>query len=605
MKVHRAWLQKYFDSPLPPTAEIADALTFHAFEIEETVGDMLDVKVLPDRAAYGLSHRGIAREISAILNIPLKIDPLREVLPQWSTTDKLNIETDPEFVLRHTGALITGITVGPSPAWLREALESVGQRSINNIVDATNYVMLNLGQPTHAFDALKSSSKIAIRKAKAGETVTTLSGETYELSEKMHVFANVETGEVLDVAGIKGGLNSGVTESTTSIFISVGNYDGTTIRKTAQALKLFTDASSRFQNRPSPELTAYGMRDLLALIAEVAGGTLEGVVDTYNHRPGVVTARVTQKQVDSLLGSEYSEKEVADVFTRLGFSFVKSGDEFVVTSPFERTDIVIKEDLIEEVGRILGYDRLPAVLLPVSGTVDQRRYHGIERIKDVLVGQGYSEISTQSFAKKGEVQLANPLDVENPYLRPSLVPNMQKAVEQGKHMMPLILSPKAPLKLFEIGTVFSRDNEYLSLVISEPYAELDPVLGVPVMAGSIAEYDLSKVDLEAYGDGYEPEKYVLGAFSQFSLYPFVLRDIAVWVPEGVEGSAVEKIIREKAGTLLKRCDLFDTFSKEGRTSYAYRLVFQSMDKTLTDVEVGEWMKSVTDTLNAQSAWQVR
>ncbi len=604
MKVSRAWLQKYFDTPLPSAEEIADALTFHAFEIEEIEGDTLDVKVLPDRAAYGLSHRGIAVEISAILNIPLKSDPLREPLPVWPTTDRLTIEVDPAFVLRHTGALVTGVKVGPSPSWLREALESVGQRSINNIVDATNYVMLNLGQPAHAFDAAVSSHKIVIRKATQGEKVTTLTGDTYELTDRMYVFGNALTGEALDVAGIKGGQNSGVTEKTTDLFISIGNYDGTTIRKTAQGLKLFTDASSRFQNRPSPELTAYGMRDLLALLRDVAGGTLEGVVDIYNHRPKVVTARVTQKQVVNLLGSEYSEEEIGEVFTRLGLPFEKIGEEFVVTSPFERTDIEIKEDLIEEVGRILGYDRLPPTLLPVGGQVDQRRFAGIERIKDVLAEQGYVEISTQSFAKKGEVQLANPLDVDNPYLRPSLVPNMQKALEQGKHVVPLVLPPKAKLKLFEVGTVFSRDSEHLSLAISEPLAELDAVLGKPVMVGSIAEYDLSKVDLETYGDGYEPMRYTLGAFKPFSQYPFVLRDIALWVQDGVGADAVYKTIYENAGELLLRGDLFDQFSKDGKTSYAFHLVFQSMDKTLTDKEVGEVMSKVQAALT-DKGWQVR
>lgn len=605
MKVSRAWLQKYFDAPLPSAEEIADALTFHAFEIEGIEGDTLDVKVLPDRAAYGLSHRGIAVEISAILNIPLKSDPLREPLPPWPTTDTLTIEADPQFVLRHTGALVTGVKVGPSPQWLQEVLESVGQRSINNIVDATNYVMLNVGQPAHAFDASKSSTHIQIRKAALGEQVTALTGDMYTLTDKMYVFANAETGEALDVAGIKGGKFSGVDEETTDLFISIGNYDGTTIRKTAQELKLFTDASSRFQNRPSPELTAYGMRDLLVLIKDVAGGTLEGVVDIYNHRPKVVVARVTQKQVVNLLGSEYSEEEIGEVFTRLGLSFEKNGEEFMVTSPFERTDIAIKEDLIEEVGRILGYDRLPPALLPVGGAVDQRRYFGIERIKDVLVKEGYTEVSTQSFAKSGEIQLANPLDVDNPYLRPSLVPNMQKALEQGKHTLPLVLPPKERLKLFEVGTVFKKDNEHLSLVVSERAPDLDSlVTAVPVMIGDIAEYDLSLVDLEALGNGYVPERYALGVFKPFSQYPFVLRDIALWVSDGTSPDGVLTLIRETSTSLLVRADLFDTFAKDGRTSYAFRLVFQSMDRTLTDKEVGDVMSKV-QTVLTDKGWQVR
>jgi phenylalanyl-tRNA synthetase beta chain len=605
MKVSRAWLQKYFDTPLPSVEEIADALTFHAFEIEEIEGETLDVKVLPDRAAYGLSHRGIAVEISAILNIPLKSDPLREPLPEWPTTSKLTIDVDPQFVLRHTGALVTGVKVGPSPEWLKQALESVGQRSINNVVDATNYIMLNLGQPAHAFDAAKSSTNIAIRKAAQGEKVTTLTGDTYTLTDKMYVFANAKTGEALDVAGIKGGKFSGVDEKTTDLFISLGNYDGTTIRKTAQELKLFTDASSRFQNRPSPELTAYGMRDLLAMLTEVAGGTLEGVVDIYNHRPKEVKAQVTQKQVVNLLGSEYSEQEIGEVFTRLGFSFEKNGEEFVVTSPFERTDIAIKEDLIEEVGRILGYDRLPPILLPANPEVDQRRYAGIERIKDVLIEQGYSEISTQSFAKSGEIELANPLDVDNPYLRPSLVPNMQKALEHGKHILPLVLPPKAKLNLFEVGTVFKKDGEHISLVVSQRLPDIDSLLLIePVMTGEIAEYDLSQVKLEELGSSYSPKRIALGPFVQFSQYPFVLRDIALWVSDGTSSDDVLDLIRATGTNLLVRAELFDTFAKDGKTSYAFRLVYQSMDRTLTDKEVGDVMDKVQAALT-NKGWQVR
>ncbi len=349
MKISRAWLQKYFDKPLPPVAALAEVLTFHVFEIEEVVGETLDVKVLPDRAAYGLSHRGIAKELSAILDIPLTSDPLREPLPAWTSTDKLVIKTDPTYVLRHTGALVRGVKVGPSPMWLKEALESVGQRSINNIVDATNYVMLNIGQPLHAFDSGKiawdaDTLRIDIRAAKEGEKITILSGEEYTLSKSMYVIADGTSGAPLDIAGLKGGLASGITEATTDLFISVGNYDGTLIRKMSQSLKLFTDASQRYQNRPSPELTAYGMRDILVLITEVAGGELVGVVDIYNRKPERKSVSIIAKKVASVIGREYSDNDVADVLKRLGLSFEKQGDTFTVMPPFERNDIVIPED---------------------------------------------------------------------------------------------------------------------------------------------------------------------------------------------------------------------------------------------------------------------
>src|SRR6185369_9129230 len=287
MKISLNWLQKYFDAPLPDGEKIADAYTFHAFEIDAIEGDMLDVKVLPNRAADALSHRGLAKELSAILDVPVAKDPLRDPLPTWnlggSTSLSVEIE-DPKKCLRYIGAVVKGVKVGPSPAWLKEALEAVGQRSINNVVDATNFVMLDVGQPLHAFDAKKLDEKgggyaIGVRSAKEGEKITTLTGEEYELTPNIVLITDANADAPIGIAGIKGGKRAEVTSETTDIVVESANFDGTTTRRAAQALKLFTEASQRFQNRPSPELAAYGMRDVLALITEIAGGEVEAVVD--------------------------------------------------------------------------------------------------------------------------------------------------------------------------------------------------------------------------------------------------------------------------------------------------------------------------------------
>ena len=256
MKVSLSWLQTYFDTPLPKAEEISDALTFHAFEIEESSGDMLDVKVLPNRAADCLCHCGLAKELSAILDISLKSDPLRDLLPKFPKTDVLTVTIeDPKKCLRYMGAVVKGVKVGPSPAWLKKALETVGQRSINNIVDATNYVMLNIGQPLHAFDAAKLTQKdgkyaIGVRNAKEGEMFTTLSNETFTLKSNVLLITDANVDSAIGIAGIKGGKAAEVTANTTDIIIESANFDGTTTRRAAQTLKLFTDASVRFQNRP-------------------------------------------------------------------------------------------------------------------------------------------------------------------------------------------------------------------------------------------------------------------------------------------------------------------------------------------------------------------
>lgn len=627
MKVSLAWLQKYFETPLPPIDEVAEALTFHSCEIEEMTDTMLDVKVLPDRAAYALSHRGIALEISAALNLPLGYDPLRLPLPDFQTTDALAISVDDTFVRRHMGALIRGVRVTESPQWLKEELEAVGQRSINNIVDATNAVMLNIGQPLHAFDLQKISkdngvTRISIRPAKEGEGVTVLSGDTYTLTPDMFVIADATSGTALDIAGLKGGLHSGVDESTTDLFISVGTYDGTLIRKTSQKLKLWTDASLRYQNRPSPELVAYGMRDVVKLITEIAGGELLGVVDVYPHKEHVVPVSVSLRDIEARLGIPYAKEEVEQVFTSLGCTFVVDADTYTVTPPFERRDITIKEDLIEEVGRLVGYDKVPAQSLPIQEKkTSSHVFQGIERIKDVLIERGYSELSTQSFAVNGDILLANPLDQARPWLRASLTQNMRDALSRAVLVAPRVFGPTPDVSLFELGSVFTNKGESYALCIGnravsgktkpaillDTCAYLHDTLGLTLTpdAEGVAECLLSFETLSALGEGYEVATASQGTYRSFSAYPFALRDVAVWTPEGTLESEVANLIIASAGEYLTRIDLFDRFEKDGRISYAFRLVFESMERTLTDVDLDSAMERVTKALEGTAGFEVR
>jgi phenylalanyl-tRNA synthetase beta chain len=605
MKVSLKWLQKYFDQPLPSAETVADAFTFHAFEIDEVQGDLLDVKVLPNRAADCLSHRGLAKELGAILNVSLKSDPLRDSsrLPEDGPRGVLTVEIeDSKKCLRYIGALVQGVKIGPSPKWLTEALEAVGQRSINNIVDATNYVMLNTGQPLHAFDAGKLMQKegkysIGVRFAKDGEKITTLSGEEYALPASVLLITDAHANTAIGIAGVKGGKVAELTHDTTDIIVESANFDGTTIRRSAQALRLFTDASVRFQNRPSPELVAYGMRDVLALITEIAGGDVIDIVDAYPTRPVVAPVAVSLGRINGLLGSNFLMAEVIDVFRRLGLEHHVEDDVFIVVPPFERTDLVIAEDLVEEVGRIIGYDHIAPQELQAPATMpDQARYRGIERMKDQLVEQGFVEISTQSFAKKGDVYLANPLDKNMPALRTNLEDNLKDALIRAKSSAPLVLAPNQKLKLFEVGTVFPKEGEFVELRMTET---------VSAWGENFPTFDnLSVAKLEDYGKDYTPVRYELGAYQPFSLYPFIARDIALWVPGGIGAESIEKTIRENAGELLVRLDQFDSFEKEGRVSYAFRLIFQSFERTLTDDEINSIMTTITAALTAKG-YEVR
>jgi len=627
MKVSLSWLQHYFEAPLPSAEVVADALTFHSCEIEEIEGEMIDVKVLPDRASYALSHRGVALEVSASLGMPMQNDSLAFPVPVFPVTNELSVEVDDTYVLRHVGAIVRGVSVGPSPEWLVNLLATVGQRSINNIVDATNYVMLNIGQPLHAFDLNtitkdKDVTRIAIRRAQEGEQVEVLTGETYTLTKDMFVVGDKTSGKALDIAGLKGGMHSGVTEKTTDLFISVGTYDGTLIRKMSQALKLWTDASLRYQNRPSPELCAYGMRDILKLITDIAGGEVVGAVDVYPHPQVIETVTVSLSHITNRLGADYTIEQVSMVFDRLLFTYSVEGETFTVTPPFERKDIVLPEDLIEEVGRIIGYEHVLPVQLPaLSGAPDHAVFCGIERIKDLLTERGYTELSTQSFAREGDIELANPLDQTRPWLRASLVANMEDALTRAVAVAPRVFGPLPEVRLFELGSTFTKDAEHMTLCVghqavsgktnpasleqtvmqlSEEY-EVLPSLKNPV----VVEFTLTQEVLRRIGADYNVPSASQGMYVPFSSYPFALRDIAVWVPEGTEQTEVAGLIQQHAGENLARMDLFDRFQKEGRVSYAFRLVFESKERTLSDKDLDPAMTAVTQALQATEGFEVR
>ena len=605
MKISREWLQTYFEKPLPEAQAIADALTFHAFEIESVEGDILDVKVTPNRGHDCLSHRGIAKELSAILNLPLVPHPygITDVSLE-PKTDALKVTIEnPQLCPRFTAAYIKGIKVSPSPDWLRAGLESIGQKSINNVVDATNYVMFNIGQPLHAFDAAKLTEKegvraLDVRMAKNEEKMLGLDDKEYALAPSMLVIADGNTlgrsptgepGEAVSIAGIKGGKPTGIDEATTAVVLEAANWDGVTIRRTSQALRLRTDASDRFQQVISPELTVYGLRSAVELIVKLAGGEVVGFVDEYPQPQEKRTISVSLSMINAVLGTKLAQENVIDVFNRLDLAHVQEGESFTVTPSFERLDLVIPEDLIEEVGRIVGYDKIPATELmafPNKPEVNAN-FYAAEHTRAELTAKGYSEVFTSVFADKGERVVANKVDGVRPYLRANLTDGLKDAHEKNTRNKDLL--GLKDVRIFEIGTVWRGGKEVMMLGT----ADKDGVKEVPL------------VTHEATPRGYEDllisqtERY-----QPFSRYPFIVRDIALWTPQGTEPVEVLDVIRAQAGELLVRSELFDRFEKGEKLSLAFRLVFQSFEKTLTDTEANAVMEKVYVAVK-EKGWEVR
>ncbi len=589
----RDWLQTFFDSPLPDGQMLAEALTFHAFEIESVENDVLDVKVLPNRGHDCLSHRGIAKELSAILKLPMKSDPLRagvSLEPQCSDIS-LHIE-DSKLCTRYIAGYIRDVKVGKSPEWLKKSLESIGQKSINNIVDAVNYVMFNIGQPLHAFDASKLKNEkgklqIDVRKARIRERMTALDDKEYVLSGSMLVIADGYSDISIGIAGVKGGKATGVDERTTNIILESANFDGVSVRRTAASLKLRTDASDRFQQVISPELAAYGMRAAADLIVKVAGGEIVGFADEYPLPPKPARVSVSISKANSVLGMELVDTDIADVFTRLGLLHKREGELFTVNVPFERLDLMIPEDLIEEIARIIGYDKIPSVELPppqkkpsVNGN-----FYAAEQAREELMAKGYSEVFTSVFAERGERAVANKIGGEKPYLRTTLTNGLRDAYERNERNKDLL--GLSEVKLFEIGTVWKDGKE----IVMVGTADTVGIREAPLTSESADAYEDLPVSTT---ERYEP----------FSKYPFIVRDIAMWMPEDPGVSKALAIFAHEAGMLLRHVHLFDQFKKEGRVSYAFRLVLQSFEKTLTDDEANAVMERIYASVKAEG-WEVR
>jgi len=609
MKVSKLWLDKFFDAPLPDAQTLADALTFHAFEIdsiEQVEGSrtsltsltdwVLDVKVTPNRGHDCLSHRGIAKELSAILKIPLVNDPLSSRSDLLPKTTEVTVDIQRTVLCkRYIAGYIKGVTVGPSPQWLKRRLEAVGQRSINNVVDATNFVMFNLGQPLHAFDAhklwegltfpsvgkVRPSQTIGVRLAKDGEVMEALDKKKYALKDSMLVITAGD--KAVGIAGVKGGMPAAIDESTKDIVIESANFDGVSVRKTAQSLKLRTDASTRFEQVLSPELAAYGTQSVVELIQKLAGGELAGYADAYPEPQKPMYANVTVEKVNKVLGTTLTGAEVSDAFTRLGLPYKEESGVFEVQVPFERLDIAIPEDLIEEVARIVGYDKIPATPLPTfSGEVEvNKNFYAAEKAREELGSRGYSEVFTSVFADKGERMVLNKADSVRPYLRDSLLPGLTEALAKNKPNKDLL--GLTEVKLFELGTVWKGGKERVMLGTVSEKQKASEKAPEPVDAAAYETLPLSSAV----------------RFEPFSKYPYIVRDIAMWTSPTNNEQQVQQTIQKEAGPLAVKISLFDRFEKEGKVSLAYRVIFQSFEKTLTEAEANEAMDKVSAALKAQ------
>jgi phenylalanyl-tRNA synthetase beta chain len=407
------------------------------------------VNVTPNRAD-ALSHLGIAREVATLFDVPLRKPQvtLKESATEAKTKIDLRIE-DPERCWRYAARVIEGVTVKPSPQWMQDRLKAAGMRGINNLVDITNYVLLEYGQPLHAFDLDRiGGATIVVRTAKAGERLTTLDGKERTLHPDDLLICDASAPLVL--AGVMGGASSEVTDKTTRVLLECATFQPTTVRRSSKRHALHTESSHRFERGTDLHVVPEVLDRAAALVAELAGGTvLQGRVDAFPtpKAPRQVTLRTVK--VAQVLGVPVPAAECHRILTSLGFT-KRSGDDAQATFevPSVRVDVSIEEDLIEEIARVRGFDAITEALpRGLSELEPERPAHRVERlIRAALAGQGVDEVVNYSFvspaelaafeAGQGAIAVSNPLSVEQSVMRTTLFPSLvQNVIRAARHQL--------------------------------------------------------------------------------------------------------------------------------------------------------------------------
>jgi phenylalanyl-tRNA synthetase beta subunit len=777
MLISYNWLQKYFNKELPNPNDLAVLLNSHSFEVEgvEEKGSdtILDIDVLPNRAHDCLCHLGIAKEVSVLTGLEIKDIQHTDLDIQYLSDFKVTIE-DEKKCRRYVAVVMEGVKVGSSPDWLKQNLESLGQKSINNIVDATNYVMFNIGQPLHAFDKDKlDGNEINIRNAKDGEQIITLDNREVKLTSENLVIA--DSHGPLAIAGVKGGKKAEVDQNTLNLVLESANFAPITVRKTARGFSILTDSSKRFENEISPELAGVAMKELVELISEIAGGKVVGKVDVYPRKPNPYKVGFTTADANKILGLNLSNKDVEEILNKFKFEFaqidsakkvlelvndligksyklgasvvydaphsfdcssftaylfaqggiaiprmavdqlvfgkevyesdLQPGDlifsntgegkiyfesveflsgtkieegvdhvglylgdgkiihasrynndgvemgnisefkqfknivgyrrmveseekRYVVTVPYQRMDLRIKQDLIEEIGRIYGLENIKTLLLEkIREPKVHKGFYYANKVKQILIDLGFEEIYNYTFTSEGNVKIEKPLASDKAYLRTNLSDGMKEKLDLNLKNAPLLGLDE--IKIFEFGKVFSSTEEERGMLcfgvagknkknvfasVSEAIQKINVDLGVDLKVKeneNILEINFDALienlpQPESYEDVLKNPNNVESKYKHISPFPFMLRDIAVWVPNTETQESVAGLIKENGGDLLVRTKLFDVYCPEGKdkTSYAFNLVFQSNEKTLTDDEINKIMEKISSEMVGRG-WEVR
>src|SRR5271155_2111473 len=481
MKVVYNWLKEFVDVTASP-ADLRARLSLAGVaidSIEETAaGAVLDAEITANRPD-SLGHVGIAREVAAIYRLPVKAPSpeLKESAEKVESAARVEIEV-PDLCGRYTARVLRNVKVQPSPDWLRQRLEAIGEKSINNVVDVTNYVMFELGQPLHAFDLDKlNERRIVVRRARPGEKIRTLDGAERTLAKDMCVVADAT--RAVGIGGVMGGADTEISFSTRNVLIECAWFDPISVRRTSKALGLRSEASYRFERGADPEMAELASRRAAELIQQVAGGELlAGVVDVYPHREPEKKIELSRKELLRAMGADVPDRDIEAILSALGFHPVRvdvnRGSDGSIAAVWEcrqvswRQDVTRGIDLIEEVARHYGYDKFPPRLPPAKLPAHRLPHaEAQDRLRERIVALGYQEIveipivDTQRNELFRPENLApavigNPLAEDASVMRSTGTVSMLRAIEWNLN------HGQRNLRLFEIGKTYElRDGEPL------------------------------------------------------------------------------------------------------------------------------------------------
>lgn len=636
IKILDSWLREYLETKAKPS-QIKDILSLTSASVErlEKIGDdfIYDIEITTNRVDL-MSVLGIAKECEASLSqsgIASMFKSPKFNKPQEGNEEKINIKNNPKLVNRIC-AVILSVKIKDSPDFIKKRLEASGIRSLNNLIDVTNYVMREVGHPAHVFDFDRIPTKtIVIRAASSGEKIKTLDGREHSLLGG-DIVADDGEGDIIDLLGIMGLQNSVVTKDTKRILFFIDNNDPYKIRKTSMSLGIRSEAAVLNEKRVDPELAMDALLRGIELYKQIADAkVISQIYDIYPNKVTEKRIEVTNKKISEVIGVEISSAEIKNILNKLGFTVLKKEKSLEITVPTSRVnDIEIEEDIVEEVARIYGYHKLPSII-PNEENIKSYKYTSQffweKRVKDALKYWGFTEVYTNSMVSldlfegdlKEAVKIQNPLNSDLVYMRKTIVPSLIEVLKENKEFK--------EIKIFELANIYIKrlnnlPEEVLTLagaikktdvsfyeikgIIESLFTDIGveasfkksqkSAVGASVFAnkkyaGEIEVLDNNIIDFEINFEELLKHATLSKKYKSIAKYPPIIEDLALLIENDIQTQEITDYIKSQ-DRLIIDVSLLDQFA-DTRT---FHIIYQDPAKNLTTKEISEIRQNIINSL---------